>query len=168
MSHHNLEQISKATLILSCAGVFISPELIKTAKMCRLHIDMFGINGHPVPSSANSRFMEMLNKKDLIWELMFYYNPQFLHIGHFHYNVWKFPCNTVIVNRHITLWFSAIKWMCKQCKGLFLCDNLYFNKGDNSTLSVFQCALLHISSIYDTSLGPSCELCQNSIYQIIK
>jgi hypothetical protein len=124
---------------------------------CVVHcwLVMFGINGHPVPSSANSRFMEMLNKKDLIWELMFYYNPQFLHIGHFHYNVWKFPCNTVIVNRHITLWFSAIKWMCKQCKGLFLCDNLYFNKGDNSTLSVFQCALLHISSIYDTSLGRS-------------
>jgi len=55
--------------------------------MRRLHRDMFGINGHPVPSSANARFMEMLNKKDLIWELMFYYNPQFLHIGHFHYNV---------------------------------------------------------------------------------
>jgi hypothetical protein len=54
-------------LILSCAGVFISPELIKTAKMCRLHRDMLGINGHPVPSSANARFMEMLNKKDLIF-----------------------------------------------------------------------------------------------------
>ena len=87
MSHHNLEQISQATLILSCAGVFISPELIKTAKMCRLHRDMFVINGHPVPSSANARFMEMLNEKDLIWKLMFYYNPQCLHIGHFHYNV---------------------------------------------------------------------------------
>jgi hypothetical protein len=35
MSHHNLEQISQATLIVSCAGVFISPELIKPAKMCR-------------------------------------------------------------------------------------------------------------------------------------
>jgi hypothetical protein len=52
--------------------------------MCRLHRDMFGINGHPVPSSAKARFMEMLNKKDLIWELMFYYNPQFLHICHNH------------------------------------------------------------------------------------
>ena len=27
--------------------------------------------------------------KDLRWELMFYYNPQFLHISHFHYNVLK-------------------------------------------------------------------------------
>jgi hypothetical protein len=87
MSHHNLEKISQATLIVSCGGVFISPELIKPAKMCRLHRDMFWINGYSVPSIANARFMEMLNKKDLIWELMFYYNPQFLHIGHFHYNV---------------------------------------------------------------------------------
>jgi UTP:GlnB (protein PII) uridylyltransferase len=63
MSHHNVEQISEATL-------------------CQLHRDMFGINGNPLPSSANARFMEMLNKKDLIWELMFHYNPQFLHIGH--------------------------------------------------------------------------------------
>ena len=85
MIHHNLEQISEATLILSCAGVFISPELIKTAKMCRLH----RINGNPVQSSAKARFMVMLNKKDLIWELMFYYNPQFFHIGHFQYNVLK-------------------------------------------------------------------------------
>ena len=89
MSHHNLEQISQATLILSCAGVFIPPELIKIANMCRLHRDMFGINGNPVPSSANARFIEMLNKKDLIWELMFYYNPQFLDIGHFHYSILK-------------------------------------------------------------------------------
>ena len=88
-SHHNLEQISEETMIVSCAGVFISPELIKTVKMCRLHRDMFRINGNPVLSSANARFMEILNKKDLIWELMFYYNPQFLHIGHFHYNVLK-------------------------------------------------------------------------------
>ena len=50
---------------------------------------MFEINGNPLPSSANARFMEMLNKKDLIWELMFYYNPQFLDIGHFHHNVLK-------------------------------------------------------------------------------
>jgi hypothetical protein len=71
MIHHKLEQISEATLILSCAGVSISSELIKTAKMHRLH----RINGNPVQSSANARFMEMLNKKDLIWELMFYYNP---------------------------------------------------------------------------------------------
>jgi len=89
MSHRNLEQNSESALILSCTGVFISPELIKTTKMCRLHRDRFGIYGNPVPSSANARFMEMLNKKDLIWELMFYYNPQFLHIGHFHYNVLK-------------------------------------------------------------------------------
>jgi hypothetical protein len=63
MSHHNLEQISETTLILTCAGVFISPELIKAAKMCRLHRGMFGIYGNPVPSSTNARFMEMLNKK---------------------------------------------------------------------------------------------------------
>jgi len=57
--------------------------------MCRLHRDRFRIYGNPVPSSAKTRFMEMLNKKDLIWELMFYYKPQFLHIGHVHYNVLK-------------------------------------------------------------------------------
>ena len=89
MSHHKLEQISEETMIVSCVGVFISPDLIKTVKMCRLHRDMFRINGNPVPSSANARFMEMLNKKDLIWEQMFYYNPQFLHIGHFHYSIIK-------------------------------------------------------------------------------
>ena len=66
MSHHNLEQISEETMTLSCAGVFISPELIKTAKMCRLHRDMLGINGNLVPSNANARFIEMFNKKDLI------------------------------------------------------------------------------------------------------
>jgi hypothetical protein len=32
MSHHNLEQISEETMTLSCAGVFISPELIKQLK----------------------------------------------------------------------------------------------------------------------------------------
>ena len=51
--------------------------------------------------------------------------------------------------------------MCKQCKGLLLCVNLYFNKGDNSSLSVFQYAMFQISSIYDTSLGHSCELYKN-------
>ena len=56
-------QISKSTLILSCARVFISPELIKAAKMCRLHRDHIGIYGNPVPSNANTRFMEMTNEK---------------------------------------------------------------------------------------------------------
>jgi len=33
-------QIAESTLMLSRAGVFISLELIKTAKMCRLHRDI--------------------------------------------------------------------------------------------------------------------------------
>jgi hypothetical protein len=36
-------QISVSVLILSRAGVFITPELIKTVKICQLHGDRFGI-----------------------------------------------------------------------------------------------------------------------------
>ena len=36
-------QISVSVLILSRAGVFITPELIKTVKICQLHGDHFGI-----------------------------------------------------------------------------------------------------------------------------
>jgi hypothetical protein len=55
--------MSEETMIVSCAGVFISPELIKTVKMCRLHRDMFRINGNSVPSSANADSWRCLIKR---------------------------------------------------------------------------------------------------------